>query len=179
MLASGVVKLRAHDPQDMEVISAVLQDALVPLRDVAYLKGEKRFVLVANRFRWESQKEEAEASPPVEGDAAFEDDAPPAPYERVNCGICFDRVKQVRTRGLDLANKDQILNLLTVQADPWSVTLMFSDGAAIRLEVAGLHCHVEDLGEPWPTHARPDHPEDVEEPKASDASPETNDAEGA
>ena len=50
MAASEPLKLRARDLEDMAVIASVLQDALVPLRDVAFLKREKRFVMVVNRF---------------------------------------------------------------------------------------------------------------------------------
>ena len=47
------LKLRAHDAEDLAALAACLQDALVPLADVVYLKAEKRFVMVANRFMWE------------------------------------------------------------------------------------------------------------------------------
>ncbi len=162
MASSPSIKLRARDPRDMEVIAAWLQDALVPLADVAYLKREKRFVLVANRFMWESTPPGTppaaqEAAP--SGDARFEDEAGEPAFQRVNCGICFDRVRAVRTRGLDLKNKDHILNLLTIEATPGVVTLLFSGDAAIRLEVAAIACHLEDLGEPWPTRWQPAHGE--------------------
>jgi hypothetical protein len=116
---------------------------------------------VANRFRWEATKEGA--PPPSEagpsGDARFEDEAGEPAFQRVNCGVCFDRVRAVRTRGLDLENKDHILNLLTIEATPRAVTLLFSGDAAIRLEVTAIACHLEDLGEPWPTRWQPAHGE--------------------
>src|SRR3546814_9083894 len=52
--ADKPLKLRAHDPADMDVVAALLQDALVPLGDMTYLAKETRFVMVANRFRWGS-----------------------------------------------------------------------------------------------------------------------------
>jgi hypothetical protein len=162
MTPSSSIKLRARDPRDMEVVAAWLQDALVPLADVAYLKREKRFVLVANRFKWESAPAGAPPKPGERADgddARFGDESGEPAFQRVNCGVCFDRVRSVRTRGLDLRNKDHILNLLTIEAAPRAVTLLFSGGAAIRLEVAGIACHLEDLGEPWPTRWRPAHSE--------------------
>ncbi|HSR71606.1 MAG TPA: DUF2948 family protein [Kiloniellales bacterium] len=160
------LKLRARDAEDLEALSAVLQDALVPLGDVAFFKSQKRFVLVANRFRWErapdrppeaERAHETEAEP---GDAPFETEAGEAgpPYQRINCGLCFDRVRAVRVRGLDPRRKDQILNLLAIRGGSNAVALLFSDGVEIRLEGSGIHCHLEDLGEPWPTRWRPDHP---------------------
>ncbi len=168
------LKLRAHDTEDMRVIAGVLQDALVPLSDVTYLKAEKRFILVANRFRWETDSglppentSPAAASEPATAgtgsdvdaqeveDASFAEDAP---YERVNCGVCFDKVRSVQVRNIDMGRKDQILNLLTVAAADKAIALHFSDGGVIRLEVSAYRCHLEDLGEPWPTSSRPHHP---------------------
>jgi hypothetical protein len=57
---TGPLKLRAEDAEDLDVVSACLQDAIVPLSDMEFLAGEKRFVLVANRFRWENCGETAE-----------------------------------------------------------------------------------------------------------------------
>ncbi len=162
MASSTPVKLRARDSEDLEVIAAWLQDALVPLLDVAYLQREKRFVMVANRFRWESidrGQAPASAEDKPEGDARFEDDSLAPAFERVNCGVCFDRVRAVRFRGPEFANKDQILNLLTLHAESGAITLLFSGGAAIRLEVDAIACHLEDLGEPWPTRWHPSHDE--------------------
>lgn len=174
------LKLRAHDTEDMRVVAGVLQDALVPLSDVTYQRAEKRFILVANRFRWETSGEapevgsgDAEATTATAQDdvvaeagdvedASFAEDAP---YERVNCGICFDKVRNVRVRNIDMSRKDQILNLLTVASTDKAVALHFSDGGVIRLEVSAIRCHLEDLGEPWPTSSRPHHPLDENGPE--------------
>ncbi len=165
------LKLRAHDAEDLASLAAVLQDALVPLADVVYLKSEKRFVMVANRFMWERGAEDVPALAPEsrpeskdEGggagaDARFEEAEAGPRYYRVNCAVYFDWVRKVRFRGLDPREKDQILNLLTLEAEPGALLLEFSGGGTIRLEVRGIRCHLEDLGEPWPTRWRPDHAE--------------------
>ena len=170
MARQGRLKLRARDPEDLRVLSACLQDALVPLADIAFLKPEQRFVLVVNRFMWESAPEESELSAAVEakaeaavaggddGDARFEDaEGAAPPYQRVNAGLTFDRVRAVRFRGFDARKRDEILNLLNIEADPRAVTLSFSGGGAIRLEVSEILCHLEDVGQPWPTRWRPHH----------------------
>ena len=162
MAPATPIKLRARDAEDMAVIAAWLQDALVPVVDMAYLPREKRFVMVVNRFCWENSPAGAPPQPvePVaaeaEGDASFTDADDRPPY-RVNCGLCFDRVRAVKLRGFELRQKDQILNLLTIETRPREIVLHFSDDAAIRLEVGMIACHLEDLGEPWPTRWRPDH----------------------
>ena len=171
----GPLRLRARDAEDLQALAVHLQDALVPLADTAYLKADKRFVLVANRFRWEGAPEEVpeeaseqlaeEVSEPA-GDARFEDAEvePGTLYQRVNCGLCFDKVRGVKVRGVDLKDRRQILSLLTLTSGPGSVTLVFSGGVEIRLEVERILCHLEDLGEPWPTRWRPGH--HLEEPEA-------------
>ncbi len=159
MQENGPIKLRARDVDDMRVLASCLQDALVSVGDIAYLKREKRFVLVANRFRWEGTPRDRPGPETSEdpADARFEDrDAGPL-YERSHCGLCFDRVKKVRYRGLVPSHREQILSLLTIDAEPRAATLVFSGGAAIRLELGAIACHLEDLGEPWPTRWRPAH----------------------
>ncbi len=139
------LKLRAVDAEDLSVISACLQDAVVAYRDLCYLPEETRFILVANRFRWEVAPE-----PPVAGGI----------YQRVHCGICFDTVKAVKKRGLGKPDPSRILSLLAVTAEGSAVELKFAAGGAIRLEVDRLMCHLEDFDEPWPTQWRPKHPLD-------------------
>ena len=152
------LKLRAHDAEDMDVLAALLQDALVPLPDMSYRKGDKRFVFVANRFLWpQAGKDAPSAPPPQEGDAAFEDAEDPPPFERANCGVCFDRVTAVKFKGMPAKARDEILSLLTIKAEPRAITLIFAGEAMIRLEVSAIRCHLEDLGEVWPTRWQPQH----------------------
>ncbi len=142
----GGLRLAARDPDDLAVIAGCLQDAIVPIADVAYLPEEKRFVLVANRFRWE------EAEGPKRG----------AEYERTNCGVSFDGVTGVKSRGIDLRQREDMLSLLTVRAEEGAVVLVFAGGGEIRIETGEIACRLEDIGESWPTRWRPSHP-DVEE----------------
>jgi len=159
------LRLRALDEADLRTVAACLQDALVPLSEIAYLTAERRFVMVANRFRWESAPEAplAPGSQPAK-DARFADHEGSARYQRVHCGVCIDRVRAVRFKGLDARRKGQILNLLTMEGQPGAITLIFAGGASIRLETSGIRCHLEDLGEPWPTQWRPSHPVDENGP---------------
>src|SRR3546814_9532251 len=90
--AEKPLKLRARDPADMDVVAALLQDALVPLGDMAYLAREQRFVLVANRFRWKDGADDdglpsAPAPQRAGEDAAFAEEGAPPPFERVNSGL--------------------------------------------------------------------------------------------
>jgi DUF2948 family protein len=143
------LKLRAADAEDLAVISAILQDSLVTVGEMVYLPEESRFVLVVNRFRWERRPGEARKN-----------------SERVLTGLCIDAVKAVRRRGFSPRAEDRILSLLTIRAQssaqspdqPAALLLEFAGGSSIRLEVGRLLCHLDDLGEPWPTRWRPKHP---------------------
>ncbi len=139
------LKLKALDAEDLQVISAALQDALVAVRDIAWMPGEKQFALVANRFRWE-----------VAPDAG-------GTWSRCHSILGFAEVGAVRHADMPLGEPDRILGLLAIETEAAEeggviVRLRFADGRMIRLEAARLLCHLEDVGEPWPTRFRPDHP---------------------
>lgn len=144
MNGSSLLKLKVTDQEDLRILSACLQDAVIAIKEMTYLPGEKRFVFVANRFRWE----DSERTVPVEGAAI---------YERVHCGICFESVSAVRQQGLVQQRKGQIVSLLAVETEEGIINLTFSAGIVIRLEVDEILCHLQDLDEPWPTQWRPTH----------------------
>jgi hypothetical protein len=139
-MADGL-KLRAEDAEDLAVISAILQDALVTVGEMAYLPEDKRFVLIANRFRWE---------PDIAGERKD--------FERILTGLRVDGVTRVQRRGFSLRDQDGLLALLAIGIDDGALFFLFAGGASIRLEIERLLCHLEDLGEPWPTKWRPRHP---------------------
>lgn len=139
-------RVRAEDAEDLAVVSAYLQDAVLPVAEIAYEPAAERFVLVAARFRWEKA---LRAQVAAEGGE---------PDERVHCGVRFDDVTAVRVRGADpRTERGRMLDLLQIACDDGRVDLVCADDVTIRLDVRRLACHVEDLGEPWPTVFRPTH----------------------
>lgn len=141
-IQGGDLKLAATDAEDIAVLSALLQDAVIPISEMVYLASEGRFALVANRFRWEDAPAEK-----VAGQI----------YERVRCGVTFDRVNAVRRQNFVQNRRDQMFELLALEAANEYVDLVFAGGATVRLEVERILCHAEDFGEPWPTQWRPEH----------------------
>jgi hypothetical protein len=135
------LKLRGEDAADLAVISAVLQDALLPIVDMTFLAEEQRFVLVANRFCWECASH---------GETGG--------FERTLTGVTFDAVSGVRVKGFSPSDRDRILEILAIVAEPGSIIIDFSGKDCVRLEVDRIVCHLEDLGESWPTPWRPKHP---------------------
>jgi len=140
------LSLRVADEDDLAVLASVLQDAVIAIGDIRYIASEKLFVMLASRFRWEAV---------VGGES--ENGAEGTQFERIHCGVSFEAVESVKVRGMDLKDRSQYLDLLTVLADENSVILTFAGGAAIRLDVPHIRCHMRDMGEPWPTTNRPDH----------------------
>ena len=141
------LRLIAQDPDDLTIFSTFLQDAIVPASDMAFLPEERRFAFVANRFLWEIVGEE-EKKPT---------------HQRVNCGVVFEQVGGVKSRGLDLADRSLMLDLLTLQTGEDMIGLVFSGGAEIQLAIDGVEARLEDIGEPWPTKWRPEHADDATE----------------
>ncbi|MGH7125313.1 MAG: DUF2948 family protein [Stellaceae bacterium] len=138
---ADALKLLARDEEDLAVISTVLQDALIPVAEMAYLPEERRFALVANRFRWEAPQ-----------------DRPRENRERRLTGLSVGGVTAVRRRGFNPGDPDRILALLAVRWVAGALQLDFAGGASIRLETGDILCHLDDLSEPWPTRWQPRHP---------------------
>jgi hypothetical protein len=150
------LKIMAHDAEDLKVVSACLQDALIPLNEMRYLPAERRFIMVANRFRWERAALPSQDASPSQ-DAAFESEEDFGDRQRTNAGICIDRVLSVRSRGIDRARPDDFLSVLWLQLDGNRLSLLFAGGGVIQMEVEGLSLFLSDLGKAWPTQWQPDH----------------------
>jgi hypothetical protein len=141
------INLIAQEPEDLTIMSAVLQDAVLKVGDMAYRPRQHRFAAVFNRYRWEV---EGRSRPRRTGG------------ERVRCGVHFNGVLGVRRQGIDQADPDQVLELLTIACEPGEegaaeLTLVFAGDAAIRLEVECIDAQLSDLSGPWQARARPEH----------------------
>ena len=142
------LKLIALDPEDLRVLSCHLQDAVIRVGDMVYLQKEMRFAAIANRFDWERAVEEADGR-----------------YQRRRSGVRFERVKAAQVQGIDLEQKDAVLELLAVSFDPREepsgvLTLLFAGGGAVRLQVECIEAELRDLGAAWKTRRKPDHASD-------------------
>ncbi|MDR0661897.1 MAG: DUF2948 family protein [Holosporales bacterium] len=146
MTAPASLKLKAYSPQEMDILSALAQDALLTKTAFSYNKKEKRVHLLVNRFCWEQAVITATSS-----------DAPP--YYRVYAGLYFYGVEQVRVNtAFQQHPAEKILNLLTIHADgKKEVNILFSEGAHIRLDMPRCRAYLKDLHEGWPTTLKPDH----------------------
>jgi hypothetical protein len=146
------LKLIAFDAEDLAVMSAHLQDAVLRVGDIAYLPRERRFAAIVNRFDW-----------PEALDGA--DGKPAATYTRRRSGLRFERVLGAKLMGIDLARKDTVLELLALSFEPaeapgGSVIIHFAGGSAIKLEAECVEAELKDLGPVWRATSMPSHPDD-------------------
>lgn len=172
------LRLRAADADDLAVLSAALQDAIVPVREVAYFPDDRVFALVVNRFMWEAgaRHDLAPVASDPDGFGSDEDDDRLAAqrrsgrplYLRTLSGLAIAGVTKVKSRGVDLRERGRFLNLLAIRLGEGEVRLDFSEDVAIRLEVTALDLRLRDLGEPWPTASCPGHPLDETDAPAQD-----------
>jgi hypothetical protein len=150
------LKVIARDAEDLAVVAACLQDALIPLNEMRYLPQERRFIMVANRFRWERVAQVGQEQVP-EGDASFDSDEDFGARQRTNAGICIDRVLAVRSRNIDRSRPDDFLSVLSLQLDGNKLSFLFAGGGVIQIEIEALAFYLSDLGKAWPTQWQPEH----------------------
>ena len=113
------LKLLALDTDDLQVMSAHLQDAVLRVADIAYVPAEKRFAIIANRFDWEGVSD---------GKGGAKKD-----FQRRRSALRFDRVLGVQIQGVEQNAKNAVLELLAVQFEEADkpeghVTLTFAGG---------------------------------------------------
>jgi hypothetical protein len=150
------LKLAALDQEDLEVLSAHMQDAVLRVADLVYLPKDKRFALVACRFAWERLMREG-----VPDKAANNPS-----FERRRTGLHFERVLKCSSRGIDRGAPDTILELLAIRftetsAPAGTIDLLFAGGKDIRLEVECVEAAASDLGPAWATSCCPKHPSEA------------------
>lgn len=139
------LRLVAFDEEDLKVLSAHCQDAVLKAKDISFEPARKRLVIAMNRFVWEKKT------------GFFRRD-----YERRRAVLHFDGVTSIKTSGIDRARGEEVLELLAVRftaGDPPSGTieLVFAGQAAIRLDVEYVEARLADLGAAWETGVRPQH----------------------
>ncbi|WP_422372607.1 DUF2948 family protein [Hoeflea sp.] len=138
------LKLIALDETDLAVISACLQDAVFKTADADFHGKDRTFTLEANRFVWEERKEKTN--------------------ERRRSLLAVKQVGAVRSRGINLKDKDSVHALLAVRFAPGdeapagAIELVLSGGAVVRLEVDCIEVQLADVGGGWETKFRPRHP---------------------
>jgi hypothetical protein len=136
--------LKAFEPEDLQVISALVQDAVFPASEMKWDHRGRRFAMLINRFRWENKV----ATP-----------------ERVQSVLVFEDVESVASQGIDRNDKDMILSLLSIGFEPGNdgtgrIELVLAGDGAIALNVEALEVTLRDMTRPYlaPSGKVPGHP---------------------
>jgi hypothetical protein len=147
--AEAPLHLVARDPDDLAVLSALVQDAVFPITEMRWQKGRRRLGLLLNRFRWEDREAAARSG---------------RGFERVQSLLVVDEVLAARTQGIDRDDRDTVLSLLSVAFEPGAdgtgrVLLVLAGDGAIALEVEALEVTLKDVTRPYlaPSGKAPGH----------------------
>jgi hypothetical protein len=138
-------RLAAFDVDDLNVISALVQDAVCKVGDIRYAPSAATVSLVLNRFKWEAAGRKRASN-----------------GERLRSILHFARVTAMRASGIDQGRRDDVLSLLALtfapgEAPSGTLELAFSGGATLRLEVECLEAALSDTGAGWSAIATPRH----------------------
>ena len=135
-----MLRLTAADTDDLAIISAQMQDAVMKRADLRFDQKRHRFALVANRFAWDALPEK----------------------QRRRAGLHFDDVENVQSTGLARLPAGAVLSLLALTFTPTHdlggiITLNFSSSIYVRLTVSCINATLADLGGTWSTASTPAH----------------------
>jgi hypothetical protein len=149
--AERPLRLRAETSDDLAVISALLQDAIVQTADTAWMPRRRRFTALVNRFRWE------------DAPAARRQDRP---VERVRALVSIENALEVRANGIDPRDRALVAVLLALGFEPGAegagtLRLVLSGDGEIAVEVEALEVTLTDVTRPYgaPSGRTPSHPE--------------------
>ena len=140
---AGELKLKAETAEDLAIIAVFLQDAVVTVGDLAHIPGRRSFAAMFSRYKWEDQVRDHE-------------------NRRILSGLHFESVLEVHGQNIPQSDGRRPLDLLHIGCEEHgdaaaTITLMFANNAAIRLEVECIDAYLRDIGEPWSTPRTPKH----------------------
>ena len=148
------LRLLARDTDDVAVVSAFLQDAIIPGADMEFNRKTGQFIIVANRFCWEI--------PPLDG--VTSSDGKPV-HERRLCCICFRHVTAAQHHDWPDMRQDAFFNLLALRhidmaeqaGEGVGFQFEFSGGSSLRLLTDKIDITLTDLDAGHPTSLKPAH----------------------
>ncbi|SMX43961.1 DUF2948 family protein [Maliponia aquimaris] len=147
--AERPLNLGALDAEDLQVISSLVQDAVLPMTEIRWQPSQRRLGLLLNRVRWEDVEAARQRGRPV---------------ERVRALLVIDNVLGVASQGVDRSDKDMILQVLSVSFEPGEdaegfVVLTLAGDGALRARVEALEVALRDVTRPYvaPSGKLPDH----------------------
>ena len=139
------LKLIGKNEEDLKVISAYLQDSVVVVKDIVFLKKNRTFVMMVNRFMWEDVER-----------GVFRES------KRIRCAVKFDEVISVMSKNINQKNENKPLECLAIESsltteEKYKINIFFAGGGIITIILEVIQVIMYDIGEPWLVKHVPKH----------------------
>ncbi len=139
------LKLIGKNQEDLKIISAYLQDSVIIVKDILFLKKNKIFLMILNRFMWEDAEK-----------GVFRKN------KRIRCAVKFEEVIKVQSKSINQKNNKKPLEYLAIKSSFMSnnffkIKIFFSGGGTITITSEVIEVSMNDLGKPWKVNYFPVH----------------------
>ena len=139
------LKLICKSQEDLKVISAYSQDSIVAIKDITFLKKNKIFIMIINRFMWEDIERGINRQ-----------------SKRIRCALKFEGILKVKSKKINQKNKNKRLECLAIECNEIlsknnEINFLFAGGGVITLISESIDSVMQDLGEPWNVRHTPKH----------------------
>jgi len=139
------LKLIGKNEKDLKVMSAYLQDSIILVKNIVFLKKNRIFVIILNRYMWEDVEK-----------GVFRKN------KRIKCAVKFEDVINVKSQNINQKNKNKILEFLAVKCiknlnEIYEIKIFFSGGSMISVFAETINIFLDDFGKPWNVKHAPMH----------------------
>ncbi len=131
------LNLLGQSEEDLKVISAYLQDSIIVVSDMVFLKKNKTFIMIANRFMWEDVEK-----------GIFRQG------KRIRCAVKFEDVLEVKSHKINQKNRKRSLEYLAIKCnlntdETYNINIFFAGGSIITIISDSIEVFMQDIGKPW------------------------------
>ena len=131
------LKLLGKNQEDLKIISAYLQDSIIIVKDIVFLKQNKTFIMIVNRFMWEDVEK-----------GVFRQN------KRIRCAVKFEEVIKVESKNINQKNKNKPLECLAIKCssifgETYKINIFFAGNSIITIISEVIEVALHDLGKPW------------------------------
>jgi len=139
------LKLIVRNREDLKVISAYSQDSVVAIKDITFLKKNRIFIMIINRFMWEDIERGINRQ-----------------SKRIRCALKFEGILKVKSKKINQKNKNKRLECLAIECNEIlsknnEIIFFFAGGGVITLISEFIEAVMHDLGKPWNVRHTPKH----------------------
>jgi len=131
------LKLLGKHQEDLKIISAYLQDSILIVKDIVFLKHNRTFIMIVNRFMWENVEK-----------GVFRQN------KRIRCAVKFEEVIKVESKNINQKNKNKPLECLAIKCssifeETYKIKIFFAGNSIITIISEVIEVALHDLGKPW------------------------------